>query len=72
MTNAISFKVEYDTKVFDLTVPKNAFDFIFELYNFLFAAKVDKGSGATRNSGAGQSSGNALFSNDGQDNGLST
>jgi hypothetical protein len=44
MTNAIFFKVEYDTKVFDLTAPQAAFEFIFELYNFLFAAKADNDS----------------------------
>ena len=44
MTNAMFFKVEYDTKVFDLTVPQEAFDFIFELYNFLSAAKADNDS----------------------------
>ena len=43
-TNAIFFKVEYDTKVFDLTTPQSAFDFIFELYNFLSAAKADNDS----------------------------
>jgi hypothetical protein len=41
MTNAITFKVEYDTKVFDLTALQSAFDFIFELYNLLSAAKAD-------------------------------
>ena len=41
MTNAIFFKVEYDTAVFDLTVPQAAFKFIFQLYNFLSAAKAD-------------------------------
>jgi hypothetical protein len=44
MTNAIFFKVEYDAKVFDLTDPKHTFDFIFELYNFLFAAKANNDS----------------------------
>ena len=44
MTNAISYKVEYDTKVFDLTAPQSAFDFIFELYNFLSAAKAENDS----------------------------
>jgi len=41
MANAVSFKVEYETTVFDLTVPQNAFKFIFQLYNFLSAAKAD-------------------------------
>jgi hypothetical protein len=44
MTIEIFLKVEYDTKVFDLTLPQAAFDFIFELYNFLSAAKADNDS----------------------------
>jgi len=44
MTNAIFFKVVYDTNVFDLTVPETAFKFIFQLYNFLSAAKADNDS----------------------------
>jgi hypothetical protein len=44
MTKAIVFEVEYDTKDFDLTVPQFAFNFIFELYNFLSAAKADNDS----------------------------
>src|SRR6267142_5748758 len=44
MTNAIFFKVEYDTKVFDLTALQSVFNFIFELYNCLPAAKADNDS----------------------------
>jgi hypothetical protein len=40
MTNAI-FLVEYCITAFDLTVPQAVFEFIFELYNFLAAAKAD-------------------------------
>ena len=43
-TNAIFFKVKYDTTVFDLTHPQTAFEFIFQLYNFLSAAKADNDS----------------------------
>jgi hypothetical protein len=38
---AIFFKVEYVTKVFDLTIPDDAFALIFQLYNLLSAAKAD-------------------------------
>jgi hypothetical protein len=41
MADAIFFKVEYITKAFDLTDPQSAFELIFQLYNFLSAAKTD-------------------------------
>ena len=41
MANAKPFKVEYDITVFDLTIPQFAFEFIFQLYNFLSAAEAD-------------------------------
>ncbi len=41
MSYAIFIKVEYLTEVFDLTVPQTAFEFIFQLYNFLSEAKAD-------------------------------
>jgi hypothetical protein len=31
MANAILFKVEYVTAVFDLTAPQSAFEFIFQM-----------------------------------------
>jgi hypothetical protein len=34
VANATLFKVEYVTKVFDLTVSRTAFEFIFQMYNF--------------------------------------
>lgn len=40
MTDAIIFKVEYLAEVFDLTVPEATFEFTFQLYNFLSAAKA--------------------------------
>ncbi|KAH9964146.1 kinase-like domain-containing protein [Russula dissimulans] len=36
-----SIKVEYVSKVFDLTVPRPAFEFIFQLYNFFSVAETD-------------------------------
>jgi hypothetical protein len=36
-----SFKVEYTTRIFDLTIPKAAFEFIFQLYNFFSVAEND-------------------------------
>ena len=39
MANATFFEVEYVTKVFDLTVPRTAFEFIFQMYNFITDAK---------------------------------
>ena len=41
MAYQIFFKVEYITNIFDLTVPQTAFEFIFQLYNFLSEAKSD-------------------------------
>jgi len=41
MVNAILFKVEFVTRVFDLTVPRTAFEFIFQLYNFFSDAEAD-------------------------------
>jgi len=41
MANAILFKVEYVTKIFDLTVPQVAFEFIFQVYNFFSVAEAD-------------------------------
>ena len=41
MANAKLFKVEYDSREFDLTVPQSAFEFIFQLYNFFSDAKED-------------------------------
>ena len=41
MVYAIFFKVEYVTKVFDLTAPLTTFELIFQLYNFLSEAKAD-------------------------------
>lgn len=41
MSYAIFFKVEYVTDIFNLTAPQTAFDFIFQLYNFLSEAKAD-------------------------------
>jgi hypothetical protein len=43
MANAIFFKVEYVTNVFDLTAPQAAFELIFQLYNFFPEAKSDNG-----------------------------
>ncbi|KAH9953314.1 kinase-like domain-containing protein [Russula dissimulans] len=39
--NVGSIKVEYVSKVFDLTVPRTAFEFIFQMYNFFSLAKAD-------------------------------
>lgn len=39
MANAILFKVEYVSREFDLSVPRKAFEFIFQMYNFFSAAK---------------------------------
>jgi hypothetical protein len=41
MANAILFKVEYVTSIFDLTVPRTAFEFIFQMYNFFSLARKD-------------------------------
>ncbi len=41
MVYAKNFKVEYVTKVFDLTAPLTTFELIFQLYNFLSEAKAD-------------------------------
>ena len=41
MVNAILFKVEYITKVFDLTDPRSVFEFIFRLYNFISDAEAE-------------------------------
>ena len=41
MANAILFKVEYVSKIFDLTVPQAAFEFIFQMYNFFSVAEAD-------------------------------
>ncbi len=41
MANAILFKVEYVTKIFDLTVPQAAFEFTFQMYNFFSVAEAD-------------------------------
>ena len=40
MADAIIFKVEYLTEIFDLTVPKAVFELIFQLYNFLSTEKA--------------------------------
>jgi len=36
-----SAEVEYITTIFDLTDPKHAFEFLFQMYNFFSVAKVD-------------------------------
>jgi hypothetical protein len=41
MVNVILFKVEYVTKVFDLTDPRSVFEFIFQLYNFISDAEAE-------------------------------
>ena len=41
MANAILSKVEYVTKDFDLTNPLSAFEFIFQMYNFLSDAEAE-------------------------------
>ena len=41
MANAILFKVEYVTETFDLTKPRSAFEFIFQMYNYFSMAVND-------------------------------
>jgi hypothetical protein len=41
IADAMLFKVEYVTKAFNLSKPHTAFELIFQLYNFLSAAKTD-------------------------------
>jgi len=41
MADALFFKVLYNTERFDFSVPQSAFDFFFQLYNFLSTAKSD-------------------------------
>ena len=41
MAYPIFFKVEYVTEIFDLTAPQSAFEFIYQIYNFLSEAKLN-------------------------------